>query len=159
MLLLTCLFHALFLHRQQELSNLIANKKYLEAIGLAITLEQPFRVLNIMKGTVNSLTQTTWEKLLYIAMKAFSKVDSPWNLHCSNVYNCNFSSVLSPIICSVVGTDCLFVRWSFVARSSSFVRLSFVRSLLVRSLIQFRFSFIQFFFSVRSVVYLSSFMI
>jgi len=67
----------LFLHRQQELSNLIANKKYLEAIGLAITLEQPFRVLNIMKGTVNSLTQTTLEKLLYIAMKAFSKVDSP----------------------------------------------------------------------------------
>lgn len=85
---LTCLFDALFLHRQQELSNLITNRKYLEAIGLAITLEQPFRVMNIIKGTVNSLTQTTWEIPLYITVKAFSKVDSPWNLHCSNVYNC-----------------------------------------------------------------------
>ncbi|KAJ7358996.1 Transducin (beta)-like 3 [Desmophyllum pertusum] len=35
--------------KQQELSNLIADNKYLEAIGLAITLEQPFRVMNIMK--------------------------------------------------------------------------------------------------------------
>ena len=32
------------------LSNLIAGKKYLEAIGLAISLDQPFRVMSIMKG-------------------------------------------------------------------------------------------------------------
>ena len=36
--------------RQQELSNLISGKKYLEAIALAITLNQPFRVLSIIKG-------------------------------------------------------------------------------------------------------------
>jgi len=44
------LFLVLLPRRQQELSNLITDKKYLEAIGLAITLEQPFRVMNIMKG-------------------------------------------------------------------------------------------------------------
>ena len=36
--------------REQELSNLIHNKKFLKAIGLAITLEQPFRLLTILKG-------------------------------------------------------------------------------------------------------------
>ena len=41
-----------FSNRQQELSNLIADKNYLQAISLAITLEQPFRVMNIVKGTV-----------------------------------------------------------------------------------------------------------
>lgn len=35
--------------KQQELSNLINDKKFVEAIGLAITLDQPFRVLNIVK--------------------------------------------------------------------------------------------------------------
>ena len=38
------------IYREQELANLLLQKKYLKAIGLAITLEQPFRVLNIMKG-------------------------------------------------------------------------------------------------------------
>lgn len=48
-----CTFEICFFfisHRQQELSNLISDRKYLEAIGLAITLGQPFRVLNIIKG-------------------------------------------------------------------------------------------------------------
>ena len=57
--MLNCLFLALCPRRQQELSNLITDKKFLEAIGLAITLEQPFRVMNIMKGTVNSQMQST----------------------------------------------------------------------------------------------------
>ena len=58
-IILNCLYPALFSRRQQELSNLITDKKYLEAIGLAITLEQPFRVMNIMKGTVSSQIQTS----------------------------------------------------------------------------------------------------
>jgi len=36
--------------REQELSNLLMEKNYMKAIALAITLEQPFRVLNITKG-------------------------------------------------------------------------------------------------------------
>ena len=36
--------------REQKLANLMHNKKYLKAIGLAITLDQPFKVLNIIKG-------------------------------------------------------------------------------------------------------------
>jgi len=40
--------------REQELSNLIQQKKYLKAIGLAITLEQPHRLLNILKGMILS---------------------------------------------------------------------------------------------------------
>ncbi len=36
--------------REQKLSNLLHEKKYLKAIGLAITLDRPFQVLNIIKG-------------------------------------------------------------------------------------------------------------
>ena len=36
--------------REQELSNLLMEKNYLKAIALAISLEQPLRVLNITKG-------------------------------------------------------------------------------------------------------------
>lgn len=47
--------------RQQELSNLIFDQKYLEAIGLAITLDQPFRVFNIIKDIL--LAQNGSEEL------------------------------------------------------------------------------------------------
>lgn len=40
------------LYREQKLSNYIQEKKLLKAIGLAISLGQPFRVLTIMKGKV-----------------------------------------------------------------------------------------------------------
>ena len=36
--------------REQKLANLMHDKKYLKAIGLAITLDQPFKVLNVIKG-------------------------------------------------------------------------------------------------------------
>ncbi len=35
--------------REEKLANLLHKKKYLKAIGLAITLDQPFKVLNIIK--------------------------------------------------------------------------------------------------------------
>jgi len=41
--------------REQELSNLLMEKNYVKAIALAITLEQPLRVLNITKGANISL--------------------------------------------------------------------------------------------------------
>jgi len=39
--------------REQELSNLLQQKKFVKAIGLAITLDQPFRVLNIFKDMLD----------------------------------------------------------------------------------------------------------
>ncbi|CAH3195741.1 unnamed protein product, partial [Porites evermanni] len=46
---------------KQELSNLVSGKKYLEAIALAITLNQPFRVLSIIKDVL--LVQNGLEEL------------------------------------------------------------------------------------------------
>jgi hypothetical protein len=40
----------IIINRVQELSNLLHNKKYIDAIGLAITLDQPWRLLKIFKG-------------------------------------------------------------------------------------------------------------
>lgn len=37
--------------RQQELSNLLHEKKYLKALGIAISLDQPHTVLRVIKGT------------------------------------------------------------------------------------------------------------
>lgn len=37
-------------HRQQELSNLLQEKKYLKALGLAISLDQPHTVLTVIRG-------------------------------------------------------------------------------------------------------------
>lgn len=38
--------------RQQELSNLLHEKKYLKALGLAISLDQPRTVLTVIKGAL-----------------------------------------------------------------------------------------------------------
>lgn len=38
--------------RQQELSNLLHEKKYLKALGLAISLDQPHTVLTVIKGNL-----------------------------------------------------------------------------------------------------------
>ena len=42
-----------FYHREQELLNLLHDKDYVRAVGVALSLEQPFRVLTILKGTIN----------------------------------------------------------------------------------------------------------
>lgn len=39
--------------RQQELSNLLHEKKYLKALGLAISLDQPHTALTVIKGRVS----------------------------------------------------------------------------------------------------------
>ena len=36
--------------KEQELSNLIHQKNYVKAVGVAISLGQPFRVLKILQG-------------------------------------------------------------------------------------------------------------
>lgn len=50
---------------EQELSNLLQRKDYVRAVGVALTLDQPFRVLTILQGT-------EWKGLLDIT-----------SLHCS----------------------------------------------------------------------------
>ena len=45
-----CPLFLLFSPREQELSNLLQQKDYVHAVGLAITLDQPFRVLSILSG-------------------------------------------------------------------------------------------------------------
>ena len=42
--------------REQELQNLLHHKKYLKALGLAISLDQPFRVLSVIKGMLTVVT-------------------------------------------------------------------------------------------------------
>ena len=39
--------------REQELSNYLQQKNYVKAVGVAITLDQPFRVFTIFQGNVN----------------------------------------------------------------------------------------------------------
>ncbi|KAL9962409.1 hypothetical protein ACROYT_G031510 [Oculina patagonica] len=86
--------------KQQELSNLITEKKYLEAIGLAITLEQPFRVMNIMKDIL--LVQNGKEELT-TALKALreDQLDAilrfvvEWN---TNSKNCHVAQTVLSII-------------------------------------------------------------
>lgn len=72
--------HPFLPYREQQLSNLIHKKKYLKAIGLAITLEQPFKVLKILKGEGIS------EQLLLLCAdigKGF-RMSSYENLSCDN---------------------------------------------------------------------------
>lgn len=40
---------------EQELNNLLQQKKYTKAIGLAIRLEQPFRALKMFKGQIQNI--------------------------------------------------------------------------------------------------------
>jgi hypothetical protein len=46
----------LSIHREQEVSNLLVNKKYHEALKIALNLNQPYRALTIIKGTSKSFS-------------------------------------------------------------------------------------------------------
>ena len=37
---------------EQELSNLLQRKDYVKAVGVALTLDQPYRILTILQGTM-----------------------------------------------------------------------------------------------------------
>ncbi len=43
-------YYLLFINREQEVSNLLVNKKYHEALKIALNLNQPYRTLTIIKG-------------------------------------------------------------------------------------------------------------
>lgn len=86
--------------KQQELSNLIADKNYLQAISLAITLDQPFRVMHIIKDIL--LTENGTEELT-IAIKSLreDQLDAilrflvEWN---TNSKNCHVAQAVLSII-------------------------------------------------------------
>ena len=50
--------------KEQELSNLLHQKDYVRAVGVAISLGQPFRVLNILQGQHSQMC-------VYIITKSF----------------------------------------------------------------------------------------
>lgn len=43
------------LQQEQQLANLLQQGKLLEALVVAVRLDQPFRTLNILKGTVDNI--------------------------------------------------------------------------------------------------------
>ncbi|XP_045215018.2 transducin beta-like protein 3 [Mercenaria mercenaria] len=90
-----------FILQDQELSNLIQQKKYLKAIGLAITLEQPFRLLNILKEILSEEAgddklYSTLEKLRMDQIDALLRFAVKWN---TNSRHCHEAQVvLSSVI-------------------------------------------------------------
>ena len=44
--------------KEQELSNLLHQKNYVRAVGVAISLGQPFRVLNILQGQHSNIIKS-----------------------------------------------------------------------------------------------------
>ncbi|XP_013390032.1 transducin beta-like protein 3 isoform X3 [Lingula anatina] len=87
--------------KEQELSNLLQQKKYLKAIGLAITLEQPFRVLNIMKEILSQPTgqQDLADTVLKLRMDqadAVLRFSVQWNTNSKHCHVAQF--VLSVVL-------------------------------------------------------------
>lgn len=78
--------------QEQELSNLLHNKKYVKAIGLAITLDQPYRVLTIFKEMLNdsvngrSIVHRTLAKLREDQLSSLMKYMSDWNTNAKHSY-------------------------------------------------------------------------
>jgi hypothetical protein len=64
----------LFIPREQEVSNLLVNKKYHEALKIALNLNQPYRTLTIIKGNDIYLS---WKWISII--RFFWNRNSKWN--------------------------------------------------------------------------------
>ncbi|XP_074647649.1 transducin beta-like protein 3 isoform X2 [Tubulanus polymorphus] len=77
--------------KEQELMNLLHEKKYLKAIGIAITLEQPFRVYTIVKEILSEPAgqthlEQTFRKLRMDQIGAILRFAVKWN---SNSKHCH----------------------------------------------------------------------
>ncbi|XP_035695414.1 transducin beta-like protein 3 isoform X2 [Branchiostoma floridae] len=86
--------------KEQELSNLIHEGRFLKAIGLAITLEQPYRVLTIVtdilkKPEGKSQLEKTLKKLREDQIDAVLKFVVQWN---TNSRNCHQAQAVLSII-------------------------------------------------------------
>ncbi|PIK37386.1 putative transducin beta-like protein 3 [Apostichopus japonicus] len=86
--------------REQQLSNLLHEKKFVKALGLAITLNQPFKVLTIVKTILdqpdgNEVLAKTVEKLSddqTVLLLGFLQV---WN---TNAKHCHYAQLVLSII-------------------------------------------------------------
>ncbi|KAJ4931957.1 hypothetical protein JOQ06_010393 [Pogonophryne albipinna] len=78
--------------KQQELSNLLHEKKYLKALGLAISLDQPHTVLNVIKAIRQSengheLLEKTLLKLRVDQKESLLRYCVVWNTNARNCQN------------------------------------------------------------------------
>lgn len=99
-----------FIIREQELSNLIQQKKYHKAIALAIKLEQPFRVLTILKEILASQSgvedlQATLQKLRQDQLDSVLRFCGQWNTNSKNCHEAQF--ILSIVLKSYTAEDLL----------------------------------------------------
>eukprot|EP00731_Ephydatia_muelleri_P022653 Em0015g236a len=88
--------------REQELSNLLLKKDYVNAVGLAISLNQPFRVLTILTDLLNEGgTEGDFSKTLCLLredqMQAILKFIVKWNMNAKNTRVAQ--TVLKHVLC------------------------------------------------------------
>ncbi|XP_046582912.1 transducin beta-like protein 3 [Haliotis rubra] len=86
--------------QQQELSNLIHEKRYLKAIGLAITLEQPYRALTVMKEILfdvdgHKKLEEALSKLRPDQIDAILRFSVAWN---TNSKHCHIAQLLLRVV-------------------------------------------------------------
>ncbi|XP_041362885.1 transducin beta-like protein 3 isoform X2 [Gigantopelta aegis] len=94
--------------QEQELSNLIHKKKFLKAIGLAITLEQPFRLLTILRDILSEKDGSTQVKNVLSQLRP-DQTDSllrfaiQWNTNSKNCHVAQF--VVGVVLKTVESSD------------------------------------------------------
>uniref|UniRef100_A0A674NEL3 Transducin beta like 3 n=1 Tax=Takifugu rubripes TaxID=31033 RepID=A0A674NEL3_TAKRU len=86
--------------KQQELSNLLQEKKYLKALGLAISLDQPHTVLTVIKAIrqtedSSELLEKTVLKLRVDQKEALLRYCGVWN---TNAKNCQDAQVVLQVL-------------------------------------------------------------
>ncbi|XP_076473049.1 transducin beta-like protein 3 [Babylonia areolata] len=86
--------------QEQRLENYIQDKKYLKAIGLAITLDQPYRVLNILKSIMKTPTgsedlRQTLCNLKTHQLGSLLRYASQWNM---NTHHCQCAQMVLNIV-------------------------------------------------------------
>ncbi|KAM3598149.1 uncharacterized protein V6R79_014238 [Siganus canaliculatus] len=86
--------------KQQELSNLLHEKKYLKALGLAISLDQPHTVLTVIKairqgGESSDLLEKTLLKLRVDQKESLLRFCAVWN---TNARNCQDAQAVLQVL-------------------------------------------------------------
>ncbi|ESO84760.1 hypothetical protein LOTGIDRAFT_221859 [Lottia gigantea] len=81
--------------KEQQLSNLIQKKKYLKALSLAITLEQPYKVLSIIKAILKENEgirelEITLSKLQMYQVDAILRFAVTWNTNSKHCQEAQF---------------------------------------------------------------------
>ncbi|XP_061702886.1 transducin beta-like protein 3 [Syngnathoides biaculeatus] len=95
--------------KQQELSNLLHEKKYLKALGLAISLDQPHTVLSVIKairqteeGEGGDLLEETLLKLRVDQKESLLRYCGVWN---TNARNCLDAQVVLKVLLTHLPPD------------------------------------------------------